>query len=72
MKNFVEFSSSELSIQGLKYGQKYENNLNALLFKQTKPFLVGRLSFVIRINKETDTDIYNLNLTKHSNVSIFY
>jgi len=70
LNNFVEFAKVELSLSGLKYGQKYRNNLNGLLFKQTKPFYVGNLNFIIRINKETDADIYNLHLNKYCNVSL--
>ena len=68
MENFVQFSNVELSLQGLKYGPKYKNILNGLMFKQTKPHLVGNLRLIIRINKESNIDIYSLKLTKYLNV----
>lgn len=49
---FVEFACVELSMQGLKYGEKYRNSLNGLLFKQSKPHYVGKLRCIIRMNKE--------------------
>jgi len=74
IEDFVEFASVELSLQGLKYGPKYRNILNGLLFKHSEPHFVGNLRFVIRINKEKNVDNYKLNLTKHCNVSwhIYY
>ncbi len=68
---FIEFAKVELSLQGLKYGPKYRNILNGLLFKETEPHYVGNLRFVIRINKEKNIDNYKLNLTKHCNVSCY-
>jgi len=64
IENFVEFANVELSLQGLKYGPKYKNILNGLMFKLTKPHFVGNLRVVIRINKESNIDIYSLKLTK--------
>jgi hypothetical protein len=70
-EDFVEIASVELSLQGLKYGQKYENKLNGLLFRKEAPHYVGRLRCVIRINKEQSIDITKYNLTKHFNVKIY-
>ena len=81
---FVEFATVELSLQGLKYGDKYRNTLNGLLFKRDKPHYVGKLRCIIRISKEgrdreekskdgkecyKDIDISKYNLRKHFNVS---
>jgi hypothetical protein len=67
--DFIEIASVELSLQGLKYGQKYENKLNGLLFRKEAPHYVGRLRCVIRINKEQTIDITKYQLTKHFNVN---
>ncbi len=84
--DFVEFAGVELSLNGLKYGEKYRNSLNGLLFKRDKPHYVGKLRCLIRISKEgkaredkfkTDGkefyknfDITKYNLRKHFNVSL--
>ena len=49
-QNFVPFATVDLSTQGLKYGTKYRNNLNGLLFKRDEPHYVGKLRCVIRIS----------------------
>jgi hypothetical protein len=80
-ENFVEFASVELSLQGLKYGEKYRNSLNGLLFKREKPHYVGKLRCIIRISKEgrdrqelsksevfKNIDISMYNMKKHHNV----
>lgn len=84
--NFIQFATVELSLQGLKYGENYRNSLNGLLFKQDKPYYVGKLRCVIRISREgkerdkksksgkdvfKHIDISKYNLRKHFNV-IFY
>ena len=48
---FIPFAGLDLSIQGLKYGTNYRNNLNGLLFKKDKPYYIGKLKCVIRIHK---------------------
>ena len=48
---FVPYAGLDLSIQGLKYGTNYRNNLNGLLFKKDKPYYIGKLKCVIRIHK---------------------
>ncbi len=70
IENFVQYASVDLSLQGLKYGPKYKNVLNGLMFKHTKPHLIGNLRLIIRINKEKNIDIYSLKLTKYLNVSV--
>lgn len=58
---FVKFADVDLDIQGLKYGDKYRNSLNGLLFKEDKPHYTGKLRCTIRINnvKPIDVSIYN-------------
>jgi hypothetical protein len=81
LENFVEFASVELSLQGLKYGEKYRNSLNGLLFKREKPHYVGKLRCIIRISKEgrdrqessksevfKNIDVSMYNMRKHHNV----
>jgi hypothetical protein len=84
IEDFVEFASVELSLNGLKYGEKYRNSLNGLLFKREKPHYVGKLRCLIRISKEgkareenskndgkevyKNFDISKYNLRKHFNV----
>lgn len=68
--NFVQFASVELSVQGLKYGEKYRNSLNGLLFREEKPHLTGKLRCIIRINQEKPVDISNMNCRKHYNFYI--
>ena len=48
---FKPYAGLDLSIQGLKYGTNYRNNLNGLLFKKDKPYYIGKLRCVIRIHK---------------------
>ena len=48
---FIPYAGLDLSIQGLKYGTNYRNNLNGLLFKKDKPYYIGKLRCVIRIHK---------------------
>ena len=48
---FKPYAGLDLSIQGLKYGTNYRNNLNGLLFKKDKPYYIGKLKCVIRIHK---------------------
>ena len=48
---FIPYAGLDLSIQGLKYGTNYRNNLNGLLFKNDKPYYIGKLRCVIIINK---------------------
>ena len=50
-EHFIPFASLDLSIQGLKYGTNYTNNLNGLLFKKEKPYYTGKLRCLIRIHK---------------------
>jgi len=69
---FVEFASVELSMSALKCGAKFRNVLNALIFKKTKPYYVGKVNIAIRINKEKQVeDLFKLNLTKFCNVRYF-
>lgn len=68
--SFVQFASVELSIQGLKYGEKYRNTLNGLLFKEHKPHYTGKLRCTIRINQEKPVDVSILNCRKHYNFYI--
>jgi len=57
-EEFVEFAKVELSLQGLKYGEKYRNTLNGLMFKQEHPHYVAKLRCLIRISNEVkDKDI---------------
>lgn len=83
IEDFVEFASVEVSLQGLKYGEKYRNSLNGLLFKKEKPHYVGKLRCLIRISKENrdredksgkdshkSFDITKYNLRKHFNLYI--
>lgn len=74
IKELVIFASLELSLQDLKYGTKYENKLNGLLFKKDQPFYVGQLRCVFRINlgmedEKESIDLTKFNLTKHQNVT---
>ena len=50
-EQFIPYAGLDLSIQGLKYGTNYRNNLNGLLFKKDKPYYIGKLRCVIRIHK---------------------
>ena len=50
-EHFIPYASLDLSIQGLKYGTNYRNNLNGLLFKKEKPYYTGKLRCLIRIHK---------------------
>ena len=50
-EHFIPYASLDLSIQGLKYGANYRNNLNGLLFKKEKPYYIGKLRCLIRIHK---------------------
>jgi hypothetical protein len=73
IKELVVFASLELSLQDLKYGTKYENKLNGLLFKEDKPHYVGQLRCVFRISLGMESekeiiDVKKYNLTKHHNV----
>lgn len=70
LENFIQFSSVELSIQGLKYGEKYRNSLNGLLFKEQKPYYTGKLRCTIRINQEKTIDVNKFNFKKHYNLFI--
>lgn len=69
-ENFIQFASVELSIQGLKYGEKYRNSLNGLLFKEQKPHFTGKLRCTIRINKEKPIDVEKINCRRHMNFYI--
>ena len=69
-EKFVQFASVELSVQGLKYGEKYRNTLNGLLFKEQKPHYTGKLRCTIRINKEKPIDVTKINCRKHMNFYI--
>lgn len=68
---FVTFCSVELSLNAVRYADKYRNTLNGLLFKEDKPHYVGKLRCLIRVNKEKEIDIDKINCRKHFNV-LFY
>ena len=86
-EDFLEFAKVELSLQGLKYGEKYRNTLNGLMFKQDHPHYVARLRCMIRISNEgrdnnqdkykdgkefyKNIDVTQLNCRKHFNVRHF-
>lgn len=65
---FVQFCSVELSLNAVRYADKYRNTLNGLLFKEDKPHYVGKLRCLIRVNKEKEIDIEKINCRKHFNV----
>lgn len=67
-EEFVPFCSVELSLNAVRYADKYRNTLNGLLFKEDKPHYVGKLRCVIRVNKEKQIDVEKLNYRKHHNV----
>jgi hypothetical protein len=70
-EKFIPFASVELSLQGLKYGTKYRNMLNGLLFKKDIPYYVGKLRCVIRIHKVKEVkDVKRYTLQKHFNLLI--
>ena len=58
-ENFISYASLDLSIQGLKYGSNYRNNLNGLLFKKEKPYYIGKLRCLIRIHKVKEINDVN-------------
>ena len=58
-EHFIPFASVDLSIQGLKYGTNYTNNLNGLLFKKEKPYYTGKLRCLIRIHKVKEINDVN-------------
>ena len=58
-EHFISYAGLDLSIQGLKYGTKYRNNLNGLLFKKEKPYYIGKLRVVIRIHKVKEINDIN-------------
>lgn len=68
---FVTFCSVELSLNAVRYADKYRNTLNGLLFKEDKPHYVGKLRCLIRVNKEREIDDENINCRNHFNVSLF-
>ena len=68
---FIPFAGLDLSIQGLKYGTNYRNNLNGLLFKKDKPYYIGKLKCVIRIHKVKEiTDVRKYVLHNYYNLLI--
>ena len=70
-EKFIPFASVELSLQGLKYGTKYRNMLNGLLFKKDIPYYVGKLRCIIRIHKVKEVkDVKRYTLQKHFNLLI--
>ena len=70
-ESFIPFAGLDLSIQGLKYGTKYRNNLNGLLFKRDKPYYIGKLRCVIRIHKVKEVkDINKYILHEYYNLLI--
>lgn len=70
-EKFVPFASVDLSLQGLKYGTNYRNNLNGLLFKKDEPHYVGKLRCLIRIHKVKEIkDLDKYKLHNHFNVLI--
>jgi len=58
-EHFISYASLDLSIQGLKYGSNYRNNLNGLLFKKEKPYYTGKLRCLIRIHKVKEINDVN-------------
>ena len=68
---FVPFCSVDLSLNAVRYADKYRNTLNGLLFKEDKPHYVGKLRCLIRVNKEKEVDIEKLNYRKHFNVRFY-
>jgi len=68
---FKPYAGLDLSIQGLKYGTNYRNNLNGLLFKKDKPYYIGKLRCVIRIHKVKEiNDISKYVLNEYYNFLI--
>ena len=68
---FIPFAGLDLSIQGLKYGTNYRNNLNGLLFKKDKPYYIGKLKCVIRIHKVKEiSDVSKYVLQSYYNLLI--
>jgi LMBR1 domain-containing protein 1 len=70
-EQFRPYAGLDLSIQGLKYGTNYRNNLNGLLFKKDKPYYIGKLRCVIRIHKVKEiSDINKYVLSNYYNLLI--
>ncbi len=67
---FNTFCSVDLSLNAVRYADKYRNTLNGLLFKEDKPHYVGKLRCLIRVNKEKEVDVDKINCRKHFNVFI--
>ena len=68
---FIPYAALDLSIQGLKYGTNYRNNLNGLLFKKEKPYYIGKLRCVIRIHKVKEIkDVAKYTLHNYHNLLI--
>jgi len=65
---FVNFCSVELSLNAVRYADKYRNTLNGLLFKEDKPHYVGKLRCLIRVNKEKEIDVEKIICRQHFNV----
>jgi hypothetical protein len=59
---FKPYAALDLSIQGLKYGTNYRNNLNGLLFKKDKPYFIGKLKLNFLFIKKNKKFILNLNI----------
>ena len=70
-ESFIPYAGLDLSIQGLKYGTNYRNNLNGLLFKKDKPYYIGKLKCVIRIHKVKEiSDVSKYVLQSYYNLLI--
>ena len=70
-EKFIPFASVDLSLQGLKYGTNYRNNLNGLPFKKDEPHYVGKLRCLIRIHKVKEIkELSKYSLHLHHNLMI--
>lgn len=69
---FVEFCGVEICCSAARYADKNRNTMNGLLFKEKKPHYVGKLRCLMRISKEKEIEVDNVNCTRHLNVIINY
>ena len=70
-EKFIPFASVDLSLQGLKYGTNYRNNLNGLPFKKDEPHYAGKLRCLIRIHKVKEIkELSKYSLPLHHNLMI--
>jgi hypothetical protein len=69
---FVEFCSTEIDCTAVRYADNNRNTMNGLLFKEDKPHYVGKLRCLIRVSKEKEIQLENINHTKHFNVKFYF